>query len=523
MVPRRKEYRQIAKDILLQITGGEVTEEHTYAGGRTSYRLSNTPVESIAEVKGRSKGNEKVFAEGVDYRLSADSVEWLGGGEHPDEGAKVQVRYSFTKPGGLSDVNPGSVLRTVVEAVSREIEHMYAQMDQAYLSGFLDTATAEALDMVVALLGVKRKPPQPSSGHVTFGRNIEPEKATVSGEVHLYDGSPEYVLKKPLVKDVTKVEGTVGGSADVFDRRIDYDLVGRTIRWLPEGKKPDARTVFRVNYVSYQEVRVPKKAVVATFSPRAEETRSFSTSEDGLLRPVEEGRWEADVPVVCDQAGRWGNVLAGTITVMPQPVQGIEYVINKADITNGVEAETDEELRERARHALEFAGRATVSSLESAIRAIEGVRSLLVQDMPDGVEGVVQVIVDGGDPDQILRVIDETRGAGIKIEFSRPRVVYIDVSCVLTLPESAAPLPTTTEAERLIRTYVSSLGIGENVLFSRIIDAALAAREVLDVTGVVIKAHREKEVVESLKDNIKISSQERAEPRNITVSFEPRE
>jgi hypothetical protein len=82
-------------------------------------------------------------------------------------------------------------------------------------------------------------------------------------------------------------------------------------------------------------------------------------------------------------------LFAGTITVMPQPVAGVEYVINKADITNGVEVEEDSELRERARHALEFAGKATYSSLESAIRSIEGVGSLLIEDMPDEVPGIV--------------------------------------------------------------------------------------------------------------------------------------
>ncbi len=522
MLPRRKEYRQIARDILLQITGGEVTEEHTYVSGRTSYALSNRPVEAIAEVKGLHRGVRKAFVQGVDYRPSGNSVEWLGA-DHPDEGTKFEVRYSFTRPGGLTDVNPGSVLRTLVEAISREIEYLYAQMDQAYLSGFVDTATGEALDMVVALLGVRRKPPQPSSGYVTFGRNVEPEKASIAGEVHLYDGSAEYALKKPPVKDITKVEGTLDGSPNVFERGIDYDLAGSTLRWLPSGKRPDLRTVFRVNYVSYQEVRVPRGTSVATFSAVPEETRSFTTTEEAFLRPAQEGRWEADVPVICDRPGRWGNVLAGTITVMPQPVPGVEYVINKADITNGVEAESDEELRERAKHALEFAGRATVSSLESAIRAVEGVRSLMIRDMPDSVEGVVEVVVDGGDPEEILRVIEETRAAGVKVQFSRPRTVYVDVSCILTIPKTAEALPITAEAERLIRTYISSLGIGQSVLFSRVIDAALKAQEVLDVTNVVIKAHREKEVVESQRENIRIGSEERAEPRNITVSFELRE
>ena len=523
MIPTRKNYRQIARDMLTQIAGGDVTEEFSYVAGKTLYGFSSTPVKKILEVKGLLNGTERIFSEGTDYRLSKDSLEWLGGGDHPDEGTDFTVGYTFTRPSGLSDVNPGSVVRTIVEAISREIDYLYAQMDNSYLSGFLDTATGEALDMVVSILGIKRKPPQPSSGNVTFGRSSEPETSATNGEVHLYDGSPEYALEKPLVKEVLRIRGTAGGSSTTFKKDVDYTLVGRNIRWLPEGNRPDTRTVFRVDYENYQQILIPKGSGVATFTPVPEESRSFTTNEDSFLKPSEEGRWEADVPVVCEAPGRWGNVLAGTVTVMPSPVQGVEYVINQGDITNGVEEESDSELRERAKHAMEFAGRATVSSLESAVGAVEGVRSLLVADMPDGVPGIVRVIVDGGDPDEIKRVIDETRAAGIRVEFARPRTIYIDVSMVLTLPEGMPPAPATAEAERLVRSYISSQGIGDDVLFSRIIDTALEVRNVIDVTQVTITAHKEAEVIESQKENIAITSEERAEPRNLTINFEVRE
>jgi len=497
-------------------------ERLEYSPSRALYPLSNTPVDHIVEVVGISAGAERVFLEGADFRLSADSLEWLAGGERPDEGTSFSVRYSFSRPSGLSDISAGSVVRTIVEALSREIDYLYAQMDRAYQSGFLESASGEALDMVVALLGLKRKPPQPSSGTVTFGRTSEPETVSNAGEVHLYDGSEEYTLKKPLVESIEAITGTVEGSETSFEEGTDFALVEGKIRWLPEGRKPDLRTVFRVDYTSFQEILVPKGSTVATSSPRPEETRLFTTTEDAVLAPGEEGRWEVDIPVTCTVPGSWGNVLAGTVTVMPQPVAGVEYVINKGDITNGVEAESDSDLRERARHALEFAGRATVSSLESAIGAVEGVRSLLIEDMPEGVAGLVRAIVDGGDPDEIRKVIDETRAAGIKVEFMRPRTVYLDVSMLLTLPESADAAAVVDETAAAVRTYISSCGIGDDVLFSRIIDSALRVRSVIDVTQVKIVAQREGEVLESEKENIVITSEERPEPRNINVDFEVR-
>lgn len=428
----------------------------------------------------------------------------------------------FTRTSGISDLNPGSVVRTIVEAMSREIEYLYVQMEQAYLSGFLDTATGDALDLVVSILGITRKPPQPSSGYVTFGRSTEPETLAVTGEVHLYDGSLEYALKKPLVKEITKIEGTFKGSTVTFEKDVDYSLVGKNVRWLPEGKKPDTKTVFRVDYGTYREIIIPKGTNVATFSPRPEEIRLFNTTEEKSFTLTSEGKWEAEAPVICAVPGRWGNVLAGTITVMPQPIAGVEYVINKGDITNGVEVEEDSDLRERAKHALEFAGKATYSSLESAIRSVEGVRSLLIEDKPEGVPGIVKVIVDGGDMDKILHIIDETRASGIKVEVFTPRIVYINVSLTLTLEKEVPSTQAATEAEKRVRSYISSLEIGDDVLYSRVIESALDVRGVWDVTNVRITAHRDGEIVESEKENIEISSEERAEPRTINISFETR-
>lgn len=519
----RKPYRQIAKDILTQIAGGETTEHQTYIIGKVLYGLSNIPVTEIHDIEGAVNGVTKIFVKNVDYRLAGDSVEWLATGEHPDEETSFTVTYKFSRSAGISDVNPGSVVRTLVESISREIEYLYAQMDQAYLSGFLESATDEALDLVVSLLGVKRKPPQPSSGYVTFGRSTEPEKLPVTGEVQLYDGSIEYVLKKPLSKEITKIEGTLDGAPATFEKDVDYSLVGNRVGWLPQGNKPDKKTVFKVDYVCNQKITIPKGTIVATFSTRPEESRSFTTTEEESLKPTGDGKWEIEVPVICNVAGIWGNVLAGSVTIMPQPVQGIEYVINKGDITNGVETESDSELRQRAKHALEFAGKATVSSLDTAIRAVEGVRSLHIEDKPEGVAGIVKVIVDGGDKDEIDRVINETRAAGIKVEFLRPKIVYIDVELTLTLQKGASPTNAVAEAEKLIKSYISLLKISDDVLFSKIIEVALRVRSVLDVTDVFITAQMDEEIFESEIENITISNEERAEPRTINILYEEKE
>lgn len=514
----KKSYEEIRDAILAQITRGIVNERHIYDLDRTKYKLANTPVKSIVKVEGLVNGARHIFREGVDYRLASDMLEWLPNGDKPDDKTPFYVNYIFGAPSGITDINPGSVTRTIVEAISREIEFLYEQLNKVYLAGFIDTASGSALDLVVSLLGISRKPPEHATGKVTFGRSTDPPEIQVSREAHLYDGKAIYELNNFPIKGIIKVEGLIYGSSYVFQKDVDYTTVDKGIRWLAEGKKPDYNTMFYVDYTAYEQIRIHAGVRVSTYSPDPQGAKVFVTTEERVLERVSEGVWEADAPVRALTPGTTGNVYAGMITVMPQPVMGVEYVVNREDILNGAEAESDEELRDRAKHALEVAGKATLISLEAGVRGVEGVTCVLIEDMPDGVPGIVKIVVDGGDEDEIEKVIEDTRAAGIKVEFLRPKPVHIDISLTVILEREAEPSKVEREVEGKVRGYISSLKIGEDVVYSRVIGAALSVDGVYDIDEATIRAYRrDGEEITGTRTNIEISSEERATPRTINV------
>lgn len=515
----RKSYEEIRDSILAQITKGIVNEKHVCDAYRTKYRLVNTPVIDIVKIEGVLDGSRHTFTEAVDYKLTGDMVEWLADGNRPDDKTPFFVNYVFGGSSNVTDVNPGSVVRTIVESISREIDYLYEQLNQAYLAGFIDTATGSALDLVVSILGVERKPAEHATGRVTFGRSTEPGEISVSGETHVYDGKTMYELKRIPVKGIVKIEGTLEGSAHTFGLETDYSLDENRVLWLTEGKKPDDNSVFHVDYTSLEQIRIPSGVEVSTYARRPEDVKVFTTTEEVVLERTVEGRWEADVQAKAKVAGRTGNVYAGAITVMPQPPVGVEYVINREDIVNGAEAEADDELRERAKHALEVAGKATLVSLESAVKGIEGVDSVMIEDRPDGVAGIVKIIVDGGEASEIERVIKDTRAAGIKVEFSRPRTVHIDVTLAITLQKDASPPSVERDVEAKVRSYLSSLNIGDDVIYSRLVGTALGVTGVYDVNELTIKAIRKEDggAVTSTRENIELSADERAIARTINI------
>lgn len=508
----RKSYADITDSILSQITRGIVNEKHEFARDKAKYMLGYAGVKDILKVEGASKNAPVVFEKGKDYRLSNGMLEWARAGDRPDDRTPFFVSYAIDTSYVITDINPGSVTRTVVESVALEMDYLYAQMDQVYKSGFIDTATGKALDLVVSILGVNRKGAGYATGDVTFGRNTEPRTVEISKEAHVFDGRESYELKGVQVKTVKSVEGTLKGSKSSFALSPDYSLDKGTLTWVTGGKKPDPGSVFYVDYTAYEKIVIPLDMRVSTYSRKPGSARIYRTVREVTLNKSKDGRWEADVPVMAMTPGKEGNAFAGAITVMPKPPIGIEYVINKRDILNGTEEETDEELRERAKRALDTAGKATARSIKSAVQGVDGVTGeVIVIDQPDGVPGILQVIASGGEEKDILKAIEDTRSAGIRVEFKRPSIVPLDISLTIVVVEGIDHEGVKAKLEKDIRLYAGSLNIGDDVIISRIVKAALNIPGIRDAKDISVNGGGK---------NIDFRSDEKPELRSLEIRVE---
>ncbi len=508
----RKTYREITDSILSQITKGLVSEKYEYLQYRTKFQLESPNVRDIVKVDGMLKGAKLTFRKGTDYRLGEDMIEWLPAGDKPDDRTQFTVYYMVETPMGITDVNPGTVTRTIVESISMEMDFMYQQMSQVYNAGFLDTANDKSLDLVVSLLGITRKMAGYANGEVVFGRNNEPPAAEVSREACVFGTKDRYELKNPLIKQVKKIEATAGGENITLLQGSDYDVIDNRIVFLPQGKSPDAGSVFHVDYSAYNRIVIPLNTVVSTYSRSTENLKIFRTTREAVLSKNGSNRWEITVPVMATVPGREGNVSAGGVTVMPRPVAGIEFVINKNDMTSGTGVESDSELRERARRALEMAGKATLKSLKSAVQGVNGVAGeVVVIDQPDGIPGIVQIIASGGDLEDISQVIEETRSAGIVVEFKRPAIVALDVRLTVVVMRGSDRDDIKNKVRNAITEYLSSIDIGQDIVISRIILAALQVPGVRDARDVYVNEN---------KDNVDVKLTEKGEMKSLEIFVE---
>lgn len=507
----RKTYGEITESILSQITRGVVNEKFEYVAGRTAYKLEYPNPESIVKVEGTVNGSRFLFSKGIDLNLNGNAMEWLNE-KRPDNHTPFYVYYTINVPTGITDVNPGSVTRTIVESIALEMDYLYAQLNQVYNSAYIDTASGKALDLVVALLGITRKPAGYAIGEVAFGRNNEPGLAESPKEAFIAGDNASYELKNGMIKTIKSVQGESNGSKTTFLEGNDFKLLDGRIAWLPSGKHPNAGSAFYVDYSVYEKIVIPKDTVVSTYSRNPANVKTFRTIREATLVKNLEGRWEVDVPVVAMVPGKEGNVFLGSINMMPKPVPRIEYVINKRDILSGTEVESDVDLRERAKRALEKAGKATVRSLKSAVQGVEGVAGeVVVIDQPEGVSGIIQIIVSGGDPEDIKKVIEDTRSAGIHVEFKRPSIVPLDIKLMIAVVKGLDTNEIKGRVDTAVRNYLGTLNIGDDVLLSKIIESALSVTGVKDAKEVAINEK---------KENALIKEDEKGEYRVLEIFLE---
>lgn len=210
-------YPDIVRDLLTNLTGGTIRETTTASleedGTASPILLQKRPVRRVSHVE-EKRINEDLTEQTVrytpaDYQLVSstsdelDTLVFRNTKKQPAAGSELTINYypTETQPVPLTDLNVGSVVRTLMESFSRELAATEMQLDYVYQSGYFATATGASLDKVVALIGLKRYAPGHAQATVQFNRNPAlPGKITVAtGTVVTDSDGNRYKTTKELV------------------------------------------------------------------------------------------------------------------------------------------------------------------------------------------------------------------------------------------------------------------------------------------------------------------------------------
>ena len=197
----RRSFAEVVDDILTRLIGGVVNEPILFDVKTDLYPLSR-PALTVRGLTGAldtgeeaaASGAQEDLAEGnhaflqnVDFEYDPDAaaIAWLSGGARPRQGSRFFVDYTLPDADPpITDINTGSVARTLCEAVGREIATLYEEVNRAWRFGFIDHAEGRALDQVVSILDVRRKTNDAAIGLVTFFRD-----PGVTGDITIASGT----------------------------------------------------------------------------------------------------------------------------------------------------------------------------------------------------------------------------------------------------------------------------------------------------------------------------------------------
>jgi uncharacterized phage protein gp47/JayE len=324
-----------------------------------------------------------------------------------------------------------------------------------------------------------RHPDEGSRFEVAFTYRLRP-----AGLTDFNEGSVIGTLVRAVAREITLIYGQV----DEAYRRAFIDqatgvALDNVVALLGITRNP-ARTA--AGQVTFARKQPAGKAVVIEAQTRVADAggKTFVTTAAGTIRT---GETDVTVPIEAVTAGPQGNVDAATIVIMPTPPRGVDGVTNALPTAGGHDPEPDDQLRERARHALETAGKATLNALRFAILDVDGVEAVEVVDhQADSsiAPGEVRVLFSGRDTEdvrnKVQETIDRTRAAGVLVNARMIETVLIS-GTFYVIATRTPPVTDLAAFKAAIIAALERLGIGEALSVRRLNAAVYAVPGLAEV------------------------------------------
>jgi len=408
--------------------------------------------------------------------------------------------------GSAINLLPESVFGNLVGIFSEREALIWELIDDVYNSAYPDTAVGVSLDNVVALTGIRRLP-------ATKSRQLSLRLFGNAG-TNVPADTEVSVQGNPTAKFLTDNATLLVAGVDE-EQQIAFDAVPDAGTWRLNWRGQDTTNLAFDATAAQVQTALTSLNFGDGIEVAGDYTAGFTVSFEGDAGKQEQPLIGVDfntltasaVPVVITiseivagvnqgvvdcTALEFGPTLApaGTLTEIDTPVSGLNRVINMTDAIVGRNVETHEELRIRRARTLQVAGKATPDAIRSAMLAIEGVQDAIVfendtllVDSNGRPPKSYEVVVNGGDTQQIADTIWDTKPAGIAtfgsqsetvldsqgqtqtVNFSRPTEVEIYVEIDLTV-DTSFPVNGIAAAQQAIVTRGNAFGIGANVIVS---------------------------------------------------------
>jgi len=291
-----------------------------------------------------------------------------------------QVAY-ITANSPLNDVNAGSTILTMIEAVSQEIYQQYIQLVNVIQSYNLETTTGEDLDNRALEYGLERNEAKKSSGYITISDESFTKVSTnvfagtggaVAGQATLDIDDSTGFLDPGGVMPIGGWPKIIVGRSAGTEQTIEYtDIVSHTTYYtvMLNATITGSHKIGESIIYSQRGLRsINSGSVVYVPQTNISDRIDFILNETATLADGEDET--ENILVTANIAGIDGNIPLGSIdTFETTPFVGA-IVENPESFTNGTDIETDSELQDRIRNTIQSLSKGTALSIITLLSGI---------------------------------------------------------------------------------------------------------------------------------------------------------
>lgn len=219
-----------------------------------------------------------------------------------------------------------------------------------------------------------------------------------------------------------------------------------------------------------------------------------------------------NVNVICQSAGAVGNTLANTITILPVSIDGVISVTNDYAVTNGYDAETDDNLRIRYFDKLQRPGKAgNKYHFEEWAKSVVGVGDARCVPRYNGPLSVKVIIIDSngmpGNSELVTttrKLIESEMSFGVEdLSVIGAAAVPINLSVTLRILSSADEAIVIARIKANIKEYLKELAFqSDRVSYAKIGALIIETNGVADYENLLVNGATAN--VEILDDQVAI-------------------
>lgn len=346
-----------------------------------------------------------------------------------------------------------SILGSMLDIFSRNLHDLWQASSGIYGSRYINSATGQSLDKIVSLIGIQRIQARRTAGFVYLigdvGTIVPTGTTFTNSQGNIYETLQldSLVAGTPPILRISRPAGNTGERIVLFNKNDLHGLF----------QSQESTTEFS-SFMYSDDASVIREAlgdyfgdVIESVTRNTDNDIIITFSENMFLPQFTVQGFDVIVDVVGLADGLSVYVASivdgsiplasGQLNEFVDTVLGLSNVINFSDFTTGRVIETDSQLRDRWFRAVSSSNQNSRESIENAVRSVSGVIQAIVFEA----NGVVEVVVSGGDPDLIAKQIYDTKPAGVTlsgdgrgetrdgleslviIPFSRPTSVSFDV------------------------------------------------------------------------------------------------